>query len=113
MMCRMLCWLTLLMRLAATILEYHRIPPDTISLIRELSRANPLWGATRIHSELLQRGLKVAQRTVAKYMVRGPHRSPTQNWKTFQHNYLWQTALLSRRRIRIALGEHLTARELR
>jgi len=90
MMCHMLCWLTLLMRLAATILESRRIPPDTISLIRELSRANPLWGATRIHSELLQRGLKVAQRTVAKYMVRELHRAPNQNWRTFLRNHLGQ-----------------------
>ena len=66
------------------------IAPDTISLIRDMNRANPLWGAPRIHSELLKLGLTVAQRTVAKYMVRRPPRSPTQNWKTFLHNHLGQ-----------------------
>jgi hypothetical protein len=55
------------------------IAPDTNSLIRDMSRANPLWGAPRIHSQLLKLDLTVAQRTVAKYMVCRPHRSPTQN----------------------------------
>jgi hypothetical protein len=66
------------------------IAPDTIFLIREMSRANPLWGAPRIHSELLKLGLTVAQRTVAKYMVRRPRRSSTQNWTTFLRNHLGQ-----------------------
>jgi transposase InsO family protein len=63
---------------------------DTISLIRDMSRANPLWGAPRIHGELLKLGITVAQRTVAKYMVRKPHRAPNQNWKTFLRNHLGQ-----------------------
>src|ERR1039458_9426301 len=66
------------------------IAPDTISLIRDMSRANPLWGAPRIHSELLKLDLPVARRTVAKYMARRPPRSLTQNWKTFLHNHLGQ-----------------------
>src|ERR1035437_9166956 len=45
------------------------LSPDTIDLIRNMSRANPLWGAPRIHGELLKLGLAVAQRTVAKYMI--------------------------------------------
>jgi len=51
-------------------------------LIRQMSIENPLWGAPRIHGELLKLGFSVAQSSVAKYMVkrRGP---PTQGWKTF------------------------------
>jgi transposase InsO family protein len=66
------------------------VSADTISLIRDMSRANPLWGAPRIHGELLKLGITVAQRTVAKYMVRRPRRSPTQNWTTFLRNHLGQ-----------------------
>jgi hypothetical protein len=62
----------------------------TIFLIREMSRANPLWGAPRIHGELLKLGLTVAQRTVAKYMVRRPRRSSSQRWTTFLRNHLGQ-----------------------
>ena len=55
-------------------------------LIREMSLANPLWGAPRIHGELLKLGIEVAQSTAAKYMVRG-RRPPGQSWKTFLRNY--------------------------
>src|SRR5438132_399345 len=44
-------------------------------LIRRISRANPLWGAPRIHGELLKLGLTVSQATVSKYMLR-PRRPP-------------------------------------
>jgi hypothetical protein len=49
-------------------------------------RRNPLWGAPRIHGELLKLGFEVAQSSVAKYMVkrRGP---PSQGWRTFLHNH--------------------------
>jgi len=53
-----------------------------------MSRANPLWGAPRIHGELLKLGLDIAQRTVAKYMISRARRPPSQNWKTFLHNHL-------------------------
>jgi putative transposase len=46
-------------------------------LIRRMSRANPLWGAPRIHGELLKLGLTVSQATVSKYMLR-PRRPPSQ-----------------------------------
>ena len=55
-------------------------------LIREMSLANPLWGAPRIHGELLKLGIEVAQSTVAKYMLRG-RRPPGQSWKTFLRNH--------------------------
>jgi transposase InsO family protein len=47
---------------------------------------NPLWGASRIHGELLKLGFKVAQSTVSKYMARG-RRPPSQSWKTFLRNH--------------------------
>lgn len=51
-----------------------------------MSQANPLWGAPRIHGELLKLGFEVAQSTFAKYMVRsrGP---PSQGWKAFLRNH--------------------------
>jgi transposase InsO family protein len=55
-------------------------------LIREMSRANRLWGAPRIHGELLKLGIEVAQSTVAKYMVRR-HGPPSQSWRTFLRNH--------------------------
>src|SRR5262245_37077893 len=55
-------------------------------LIRQMSRANPLWGAPRIHGELLKLGLTVSQATVSKYMLR-PRRPPSQAWRTFLKNH--------------------------
>ena len=51
-----------------------------------MSIANPLWGAPRIHGELLKLGIDIGQTSVAKHMVkrRGP---PSQGWKTFLHNH--------------------------
>ena len=63
-----------------------RIPRDLRDLIREMSLANPLWGAPRIHGELLKLGIGVAQSTVAKYMARC-RRPPRQSWKTFLRNH--------------------------
>src|SRR5271170_6715990 len=59
---------------------------DIRSLVRRISRENPLWGAPRIHGELLKLGIEIAQSTVAKYIVRrrGP---PSQGWKTFLRNH--------------------------
>ena len=50
--------------------------------IRKMSTANPLWGAPRIHGELLKLGIEVSQATVAKYMVRR-RQPPSQTWRTF------------------------------
>ncbi len=54
-------------------------------LIRRMSRENPLWGASRIHGELLMLGFAIAQSTVSRYMVRG-RKPPSQSWKTFLRN---------------------------
>ena len=55
-------------------------------LIGEMSIANPLWGAPRIHGELLKLGIDIGQTSVAKYMVR-KKRPPSQGWKTFLRNH--------------------------
>jgi transposase InsO family protein len=51
-----------------------------------MSLANRLWGAPRIHGELLKLGIEVAQSTVAKYMARSG-RGRSQTWQTFLHNH--------------------------
>jgi DNA-binding transcriptional LysR family regulator len=53
------------------------IPKEIRDLIREMSRANWLWGAPRIHGEVLKLGIEVVQSTVAKYMVKHPRRTPS------------------------------------
>jgi transposase InsO family protein len=63
-----------------------RIPAEFRRLIREMSLANPLWGAPRIHGELLKLGIEVGETTVAKYMVKNGRPSP-QSWKTFLRNH--------------------------
>jgi putative transposase len=65
------------------------VPPDVRALIRTMSEANPLWGAPRIHGELLKLGIKVSQATVAKYMAR-QRRPPSQTWRTFLANHVEQ-----------------------
>ena len=55
-------------------------------LVREMSLANPLWGAPRIHGELLKLGITISQTTVAKYTAKG-RRPPSQTWKTFLRNH--------------------------
>jgi Integrase core domain len=59
-----------------------KTPLEIRQLIREISLANPLWGAPRLHGELLKLGIDVGPTTVAKYMARG-RRPPSQGWKTF------------------------------
>jgi putative transposase len=54
-----------------------------------MSQANPLWGAPRIHGELLKLGIDVSQASVAKYLVR-QRRPPSQSWRTFLANHVEQ-----------------------
>jgi hypothetical protein len=63
-----------------------QISAELRALIRRMSIENPLWGAPRIHGELLKLGFEVAQSSVAKYLVkrRGP---PSQGWSTFLRNH--------------------------
>jgi hypothetical protein len=60
-------------------------------LIHRMSKENPLWGAPRIHGELLKLGFEIAESTVSKYMIR--HRGPpSQSWRTFLAPRPWHAA---------------------
>jgi Integrase core domain len=63
-----------------------RTPAEIRQLIHDMSIANPLWGAPRIHGELLKLGIEVGQTTAAKYMAKR-RRPPSQGWKTFLYNH--------------------------
>jgi len=52
-----------------------------------MSLENPLWGAPRIHGELIKLGFEVCETTIAKYMVRRPG-PPNQTWQTFIRNHM-------------------------
>jgi transposase InsO family protein len=67
------------------------VPADVRQLIRTMAEANPLWGAPRIHGELLKLGIGISQATVAKYMPRH-RRPPSQTWQTFLANHVKQIA---------------------
>src|ERR1700744_1592632 len=56
------------------------------ALSRRMSVETPLWGAPRIHGELLKLGFGIAQSSVAKYMVKR-RVPPSQGWRTFLHNH--------------------------
>jgi len=63
-----------------------KIDPEIGELIRRMCRSNPLWGAPRIHGELLKLGIEISESMVSKYMIRrrGP---PSQTWRTFLENH--------------------------
>ena len=63
-----------------------KVPLEIRQLIRAMSLANPLWGAPRIHGELLKLGIEIGQTSVAKYMARY-RKPPSQGWKTFLRNH--------------------------
>ena len=63
------------------------VPKEVRELIRTMSRENPLWGAPRIHGELLKLGFAIGESSVSKYMVRSK-RPPSQTWRTFLGNHV-------------------------
>jgi len=63
------------------------VPMGIRSLIRKMSRENPLWGAPRIHGELLKLDIDVGETSVSKYMIRHRH-PPSQTWRTFLDNHV-------------------------
>jgi transposase InsO family protein len=71
-----------------------RIDADLRALIKQMSLENPLWGAPRIHGELLKLGLRVAQSTVAKYMITRDNKPPGQSWWTFLRNHMPEIAAM-------------------
>jgi hypothetical protein len=70
-----------------------QIGAELRALILRMSIENPLWGAPRIHGELLKLGFEVVQSSVAKYMVkrRGPS---SQGWSTFLCNHQPEVAAM-------------------
>ena len=92
---------------ASTVLSWHRkgfhlfwtgkirrgkpgrpiLPKQVRDLIRTMSRENPLWGAPRIHGELLKLGIDIGETSVSKYLVR-TRKPPSQTWRTFLENHL-------------------------
>jgi hypothetical protein len=71
-----------------------RIDSPCRDLIQRLAEENRLWGAPRIHGELLKLGLVVSERTVSRYLRECPRR-PSQTWRTFFANHLGQFTLIS------------------
>jgi putative transposase len=63
------------------------VPKEIRDLIRTLSRENPLWGAPRIHSELLKLGINIGETSVSKYIIRR-RRPPSPTWRTFLENHV-------------------------
>jgi len=64
-----------------------RVPGEVRVLIRTMSRENPLWGAPKIHGELLKLGIDIGETSVSKYMVRH-RRPPSQTWRAFLENHM-------------------------
>src|SRR4051794_40776458 len=71
-----------------------RIDTELRALIGQMSLENPLWGAPRIHGELLKLGFEVSQATVAKYMPKRHGRPPGQSWWTFLRNHAPEIAAM-------------------
>ncbi len=63
------------------------VTKEVRDLIRRMSRENPIWGAPRIHGELLKLGIDIGETSVSKYMVRC-RKPPSQTWRTFLANHL-------------------------
>jgi putative transposase len=66
-----------------------RLSPDVVALIRGMAASNRLWGAERIRGELLKLGIRVAKRTIQRYLraVRPPVAPRGQSWHTFLRNH--------------------------
>ncbi len=64
-----------------------KVALETRKLISRMSRENRLWGAPRIHGELLKLDIVISQTTVSKYMDR-TGKQPSQTWRTFLDNHL-------------------------
>ena len=63
-----------------------RVSAEIRALVRNMAAANPLWGAPRVHGELLKLGIEISERTVSRLMPR--RRGPSQTWKAFLANHV-------------------------
>jgi putative transposase len=82
------------------------IPRELGDLIRRMSAANPLWGAPKIHGELLKLGIEISQATVSRYMPRQKTK-PSQSWKTFLDNHVRDLASIN---LYMAAAQHSARR---
>ena len=64
-----------------------KIDPEVRALILRLCKANPTWGAPRVHGELLKLGIEISQRTVGRIMPKR-RKPPSQTWRTFLDNHM-------------------------
>jgi putative transposase len=64
-----------------------KIPQEQIDLIKQMANDNPLWGAPRIHGELLKLGIDISESTVLRHMLKKAPRTTRQRWKTFLKNH--------------------------
>ena len=89
-----------------------KVPLEIRRLIRDISLADPLWGAPRIHGELLKLGIDIGQTSVAKYMARC-RKPPSQGWKTLLRNHADGIASPARPTMRLIDDERIwLAREI-
>ena len=67
-----------------------RPPVDrrTRDLVCQMAQTNPLWGAPRIHGELLKLGIGISEREVSRLIPRGPRKPPSQTWRNFLTNHV-------------------------
>jgi hypothetical protein len=68
------------------------VSPEVKQLIRRMAKANPLWGAPKIHGELLMLGIDIGERSVSRFMPKRPPKPPSQTWRTFLDNHLGSLA---------------------
>ena len=68
------------------------ISPEIRDLILKMAKTNPLWGAPRIHGELLKLGIEISERTVSNLMPRRDANPPSQTWRTFLKNHMTNMA---------------------
>ena len=64
------------------------VSPEVKRLIRRMAKANPLWGAPKIHGELLMLGFVISERSVSRYLPKPPRQPPSQTWRTFLDTHL-------------------------
>jgi len=71
--------------------DRSRINKEIRGLVRKMAKANPFWGAPRIHGELLELGLEISERTVSNLMPARPPKPPSQTWRAFLKNHMHNT----------------------
>jgi hypothetical protein len=64
-----------------------KIPQAQIDLFKQMANENPLWGAPRIHGELLKLGFDISESTVLRHMPKKTPKTSKQRWKTFLKNH--------------------------